>query len=55
MLAHVRAWSDGLAERLRTFPAAGGEVVLRKSLLDRTSLATATSLRPLDDQVLALE
>ena len=55
VLAHVRAWTDGLAERLRTFESGGGEVVLRKSLLDRHVARDGDAIRPLDDQVLALE
>ena len=55
VLAHVRAWTDGLAERLRTFQAGGGEVVLRKSLLDRHVARDGDAISEVDDQVLALE
>ncbi len=49
VLAHVRGWSDGLAERLRAFAEAGGRIVLRKSLLDRHVERDGDVLRLLDD------
>jgi hypothetical protein len=55
VLAHVRAWTDGLADRLRAFQDGGGELVLRKSLLDRHVARDGDAIRELDDQVLALE
>jgi hypothetical protein len=55
VLAHVRGWTDALAERLRAFQEDGGEVVLRKSLLDRHVARDGDTLRLLDEQVLELE
>jgi hypothetical protein len=54
VLAHVRAWSDGLATRLRAFADGGGRIVLRKSLLDRHVERSGDLLRPLDERVLEL-
>jgi hypothetical protein len=56
VLAHVRAWSDGLAERLRAFRKAGGKIVVRKSLLDRHVARDGRVVRLLDDgRTLVLE